>query len=468
MRRISGWLLFFLAAPLFAADPPRKPNVLLIVADDLNTSLACYGRERMQTPHLDRLAGRGMKFERAYCQFPLCNPSRASFLTGLRPDQTGVLENQTQFRKHVPDCVTLPQRFQQAGYYVARVGKLYHYGVPGQIGTDGLDDPPSWQHKVNPRGRDKTDEADVFTLVKGQYGGTLSWLAAEGTDDEQTDGLSAAETIKLLEANKDRPFFLACGFYRPHTPYVSPKKYFELYPRAEMPLAKNPPGDLDDIPPPALTTKKVEADMTDDLRREALQAYFAAISFMDTQVGKLLDAVERLGLAENTIIVFCSDHGYHLGEHGMWQKQSLFEPSARVPLIIAAPGAKAKGRATTQLAELIDLYPTLTDLCGLDPPANLPGVSLRKQLDEPAAFSKAGALTQVQRGGGNGKNAAPPFKGYSVRTERFRYTEWDDGKRGVELYDEVNDPGEFTNLAQDPSREAIVAEHAKLLRTLRP
>jgi uncharacterized sulfatase len=452
----------FLSSTSAAADVPRKPNVLFIVSDDLRAALGCYGHPLVKSPNIDRLAARGVKFEQAYCQYPLCNPSRASFMTGLRPDTTGVQENATQFRKVIPDVVTLPQLFQKAGYYVARVGKLYHYGVPTQIGTDGLDDPPSWQYKFNPRGRDKDDEEKVFTLVKGQYGGTLSWLAADGQDEEQTDAIGAEATIKLLEANKDKPFFLACGFFRPHTPYVSPKKYFEIYPKEEIELAKNPENDDDDIPKPALTRKAVEQQMTDDQRREAMQAYFAAITFMDAQVGKVLDALDRLKLADNTIVVFFSDHGYLLGEHGCWQKQSLFEPSARVPMIISAPGMKSKGKACGAPAELVDLYPTLADLCGLTPPANLAGVSLAPQLNDVAAPGKGYAITQVRRGGGMmGKQRA--MVGFSIRTPRWRFTQWENGQggpieKGQELYDHESDPGEFTNLANNSKYAAVVAE----------
>lgn len=469
MIRLSAPLLattLLLASAAIAAAAPRKPNVLFIVSDDLNNSLGCYGHPRVKSPNIDRLAARGVKFERAYCQFPLCNPSRSSFMTGLRPDTTGVQENATQFRKVIPEVVTLPQLFQQAGYYVARVGKLYHYGVPTQIGTDGLDDPPSWQYKFNPRGRDKDDEEKVFTLVKGQYGGTLSWLAADGKDEEQTDAIGAEATIKLLEANKDKPFFLACGFFRPHTPYVSPKKYFEMYPKETIELAKNPENDDDDIPKPALTRKAVEQQMTDEQRREAKQAYFAAITFMDAQVGKVLDALERLKLADNTIVVFFSDHGYLLGEHGCWQKQSLFEPSARVPMIIAAPGMKSNGKACGATAELVDLYPTLADLCGLKPPANLAGISLRPQLDDVATPGKGYAVTQVRRGGGMmGKQ--PATIGYSIRTPRWRFTQWQNSQgrpieNGQELYDHESDPGEFTNLAKDPRHAATIAELAAL------
>src|SRR5262245_14022949 len=468
MRILSHFIatLLIVAAALPALAQSQKLNVLYICSDDLNNSLSCYGHATVKSPRIDELASRGTRFDRAYCQYPLCNPSRSSFLTGLRPDQTKVQENSTQFREVIPDVVTLPQLFQKAGYFVARVGKLYHYGVPNQIGTDGLDDPPSWMKVVNPRGRDKDDEPKIFSLTPGNFGGTPSWLAADGEDREQTDAIGAERTIELLEANKDKPFFIACGFYRPHTPYVAPKKYFAMYPQDKMPVAHTPSGDLDDIPTPALTSRRT--DMDEKIQREALQAYFASITFMDQQVGKLLDALNRLNLRDKTIVVFHSDHGYHLGEHGcLWQKQSVFEESARVPLIISAPGQRAGGKGTTALAELIDVYPTLAELCGLIAPANLPGKSLVPHLNDSANPGKGYALTQVRRGGGAGAKAkakaadpsatakqkakaGPAFIGYSLRTDRYRYTEWDGGKQGLELYDHQADPHEYTNLAKDP------------------
>lgn len=438
----------------------KKLNVLFIVSDDLNTGLGCYGHPLVKSPHIDRLAQRGVRFDRAYCQYPLCNPSRASFLTGLRPDNTGVVDNAVHFRQKNPHHVTLPQLFQQHGYFVARVGKLYHYGVPTQIGTDGLDDKASWQQVINPRGRDKDDEDKIFSLQKGQFGGTLSWLAADGTDEEQTDGKGAAAAIELLEQHRDKPFFLAVGFYRPHTPYVAPKKYFQMYPTDKVGLAESVADDRADIPTPALSVRTANYGIDEKLQREARQAYFAATTFMDAQVGKLLDAVERLGLSDSTIIIFTSDHGYHLGEHGLWQKQSVFEESARVPMIVAVPGMKTAGKTTRGLAELVDLYPTIADLCGLKAPANLDGESLRAQLEDPSATGQTKAITQVFRGGG--KNMMR-VRGYSVRTDRYRYTAWAHGEKGEELYDHATDPHEFTNLAGKPEHAPIVTELKKLL-----
>ena len=462
----------FAAIPTTAAadDAQRRPNVLFVVADDLNNTLGCYGDPLVKSPNIDRLAKKGVRFDRAYCQFPLCNPSRSSFLTGLRPDHTRVYENATQFRKNIPEVVTLPQTFQKAGYFVARVGKLYHYGVPLQIGTSGLDDEPSWMKFVNPRGRDRDDEPKIFSLVPGQFGGALSWLAAEGTDDEQTDAIGAAEAIKLLEEHKDKPFFLAVGFYRPHTPYVAPKKYFDLYPLDRVPVANVPENHRDGVPAPAFASAKKEQEtMTDQQRREARQGYHGATTFMDAQVGRLLDAIDRLKLADNTIIVFLSDHGYHLGEHGLWQKMSLFEQSTRVPLIIYDPRAKANGRASPRTVELVDLHPTLADLCGLTAPDKLDGKSLRPLLDNPTAEWTKPAYTQVTRGtptatGETTKKGQPVAMGRTVRTERWRYTEWNEGKQGTQLYDHENDRQEYRNLAADAKYADTVAEMRRLLR----
>ena len=464
-------VLVLLCSTAAAQQAAKKPNVLLITADDLNNRLGCYGDPLAKTPNLDRLAATGVRFDRAYCQFPLCNPSRASFLTGLRPDTTRVYENATQFRKNVPGVVSLPQAFRKNGYFVARVGKLYHYGVPTQIGTSGLDDPESWDHVVNPRGRDKDEESKIFSLKPGQFGGTLSWLAAEGQDEEQTDGVGAAEAIKLLEQNKDKPFFLAVGFYRPHTPYVAPKKYFDLYPPDKIELAK--PDDKRPAPRPAYASGHPEQDrMTDAQRREAIQAYLASVSFMDAQVGRVLDALDRLALADNTLVVFLSDHGYLLGEHGLWQKMSLFEESARVPLIVRWPTARGNGGHSPRTVELVDVCPTVLELCGITPSGSPrpDGTTLRPLLDDPAARWDEAAYTQVTRGNPNappradGQPRNPPFMGRSVRTERWRYTEWDDGKRGRELYDHDADPKETRNLADDPAHAKTVEELRELLR----
>lgn len=440
-----------------AAEPPR-PNVLFISVDDMNNDLGCYGHPLVKSPNIDRLAKTGTRFDRAYSQFPLCSPSRTSLMTGLRPDTTQVYDLQKHFRDVMPDAVTLSQLFRNNGYYAARVGKIYHYGNPGQIGTDGLDDPASWDHKVNPYGRDKVEEKLLTNHTpKRGLGSSLSFLKAEGTDEEQTDGMVATEVIKLMEAKKDKPFFLAAGFYRPHCPYVAPKKYFDLYPIEKVTMPQNSWGYIQNVPDAALASTKPWPwfGVTEMQSREALQAYWATISFVDAQVGRLLEALDRLKLTENTIVVFWSDHGYHVGDHGLWKKQSLFERSARVPLIISAPGQKSKGAATGRPVELVDIYPTLADLCGLTPPSNLAGESLRPLLDNAEAHWEKPAFTQVWRNG---------FSGHSVRTERYRYTEWDHGDKGAQLYDYSKDPQEQMNVVDDPEYAQVVAELKQLVR----
>jgi len=438
------------------ADAADKPNVLFLICDDLNCDLACYGHPHVKSPNIDRLAKRGLRFEHAYCQYPLCGPSRASFMTGLYPDQTLIHRNAIYIREHLPNVQTMSQMFRRNGYFTTRIGKLYHYNVPLHIGTSGHDDPYSWDATINPYGRDRIDEDSVFSLVPGQYGGTLSWLAAEGTDEDQTDGISATEAVRLLKqySQDGTSFFLAVGLFRPHTPYVAPKKYFDLYPREKIVVPQVPQGYLETLPKPArnsLSRKKNQVNLADDLARQAIQAYYASITFADAQVGRILDTLEASGLNDNTIVVFTSDHGYHMGEHGHYQKTTLFENAARVPLIISAPGAKAVGWETDTPAEMVDFYPTLAELCDLPAPESLSGVSLVPLLRDANAKPRTSALTQYANG-------------YSLRTARHRYTEWGkDGAEGKELYDHRADPAEMTNLANHPDQSAIIERLAKEL-----
>jgi len=464
-------------APALPAAATR-PNVLFIVSDDLNNFLGCYGDPRARTPNLDKLAARGVRFERAYCAFPLCGPSRNSLLTGLYPNSTGILANQQIFRQTIPSHTSLPQAFRNAGYFAVRIGKLYHYNVPKSIGTNGHDDPGSWEMELNPAGVDRLEEEDkIFSLLPGQFGGTLSWYASPRNDAHHTDGMMAENAEWVLERcakRKDRPFFLAVGFFRPHTPYVAPAKpYFDWYPEKAMPVVQGVKEDQADLPAAALGSYKLEQDkLTDDLRRRCVQAYYASISFMDAQVGRVVNALERRGLADNTIIVFTSDHGYHMGEHGLWQKMSLFEESARVPLLLVAPGATKGGVAKAPVSQ-VDLYPTLAALCGVKTPGNLQGQSLVPLLKDPSTVGRGWALTQVMRGGGPQRASVttnigadgPRFFGYTLRTPRWRYTEWDEGKKGRELYDHEADPRELKNLISEPAHAKTIEALAHQLRT---
>ena len=473
MKQLLVLLTLLICQPFTAPDLTAKPhvgadepvNVLLIVADDLNCNLSCYGHELVKSPHIDRLAARGVRFDRAYCQYPLCNPTRASFLTGLRPNATRVFDNGAHFRTAAPDIVTLPEHFRRNGYATAGIGKLFHDGVPK--GTTGLNDPQSWDYSINPHGRERDEIDRIHSLIPGKVGGQVSWLADEGDSAELTDAVRASAAIEWLKKHqkqdgKQKPFFLAVGFYRPHTPYVAPASYFERYPLDRIDLPEQPFADRDDIPLAALPDKPEQLEMTDEQRRSAIQGYYASTSFMDAQVGRLMTALEELDLTSRTVVVFMSDHGYHLGEHGLWQKRSLFEESARVPLIIAAPNIEPSVRASQRLVELVDLFPTLADLCGLSHPVHLQGRSLEPLLARPDAPFRADALTQVICATHSLARPNSP-QGYSIRTERYRYTQWNDGQEGIELYDHANDPREQSNRAFDPAYQEVVVKLRKRL-----
>ncbi len=464
----AGWTMVLDAKPASGG----RSNVLFIVTDDLNMNVGCYGDTPVTTPNLDRLAARGVRFERAYCQCPLCNPSRVSFLTGLRPDTLRVHDLATNFRTHRPRAITLPQLFKENGYFSARVGKIYHYGVPRQIGSGGMDDPDSWSLAINPRGRDKEEESKLHVLTRGTgttLGFSMSWLDMDGEDSEQTDGQGVAESIGLLErfATSHEPFFLGMGFFRPHTPFVATKKWFAKYPKDRVTLPKRPVDDLEDVPAVAQKIFPTDYGLSESDLKDCVRAYWASVSCLDAQVGQLLEALERLGLADNTIVVFLSDHGFMLGEHGQWQKQMLFEESVRVPLILAGPGITGRGAAPGPV-ELLDIYPTLVELCDLPQPRQkLEGQSLVPLLENPEAKWERPAYSQIQRGTDQ-TPAGPKVMGRSVRTQRWRYTEWDGGKAGRELYDHENDAHEFTNLADDEAHAGTVAELKRLLGERRP
>ena len=468
MKKILSHFALLLMLVASASAQSKKMNVLFIISDDLNCNVGAYDHYLVKTPNLDRLAREGLLFNNAYCNFPLCAPSRASFMTGLFPDQTGLKDLNTLVRERVPDVITMPQTFMNNGYVSARVGKLYHYGNPAEIGTPGHDDPPSWNITVNPRGRDKDEEDKIFSLIPGRFGATLSWLAAEGEDEEQTDGIVATEAIKLLKqfTEDDTPFFLGVGFYKPHTPFVAPKKYFDMYSKEDIIIPYTPEGYLETLPVPArelLTRFPEQNNLSDELARSAIQAYYAVISFMDAQVGRVLEALDELGLKDNTIVVFTSDHGYHVGEHGYYQKLSLFENSDRMPLIISYPDQKTRGQVTNSLVEMIDFYPTLTELAGLSYPDYVMGKSMVPILEDAGAVIRNSAFSQVANDYmSRWMNA---WHGYTIRTELYRYTRWEEGGEGmIEFYDRVKDPEEMVNQANNPQFRDIMRHLDVLLQ----
>lgn len=456
-----------------ASETTAAPNILLIIADDLNTDIASYGHPQVETPNIDRLAASGVQFNRAYAQYPQCNQSRASILTGLYPDQTGVLSLHENFRDHLPDITTLPQHFKNNGYFTARVGKVFHQGVPNDIGSDGMDDPHSWDEVVNPRGIDRELHDQIISIVpqerdQRKFGGTLSWFATESTAPH-TDQLGAAAAINLMARHHPdktgKPFFLALGFYRPHTPYVAPREYFDRYPLGSIELNKNPPDERTNKPVAALADRPYQADMTNLQMQQAIQAYYASISFIDAQLGRVMDALGNLKLVDNTIVVFVSDHGYQLGRHGLWQKADLFEHSARVPLVIATPNQIQPGQQTNILVELVDVYPTLVALSNIARPEHaLSGKDIHRSLEATTqgnnvAFTQAWSVAHRTRPERNKMKVM----GYSIRTEQYRYTEWSEGREGAELYDYQSDPNENQNLAMLEAYQPLVNKMKTLL-----
>jgi uncharacterized sulfatase len=454
----SGFFLL-LGTALFAAPAANRPNILLMMSDDLAATLGSFGHPLAKTPQLDALARRGVRFDRAYCQFPHCNPSRASMLSGLRPNTTRVTVNADNLYQNLPGVVTLPHLFRQHGYATARAGKIFHLGVPS--GDESMDDPQGWDFGTPFKDERPYPPArpSAVKVKTGKKEG-LPWEESTGGDEDLVDGNFAKEAIAWLQRRDPvKPFFLAVGFHRPHLPFVAPAKYFDLYPFASITLPAEPADDEADIPLPARNGSVGQYAMTatPEQRRAAIRAYLATVSYMDAQAGRVFDALRRFGVADNTIIIFTGDHGWHLGEHGLWHKRSLFEESARVPFIVYAPGAKANGQATRSLVELLDVYPTLCDFAGVPAPAALQGRSLRPILADPKASVHDAAFTQARRG--------PEAKnwGRSVRTARWRCTEWDEGRNGIELYDHDADPGEFTNLANDPRHAGVLKELRALL-----
>jgi len=445
-KMIGVFFISFFLINCRTSSPKKKDNlrrnVLFIIADDLNCDLGSYGNKLVKTPNIDRLAKRGMLFSNAHNQYPLCGPSRASFMTGMYSDQTKIQQNNIFIRSTVPKVITMGQRFRQKGYQSVRIGKIFHYNNPSSIGTSGHDDMYTWDQTINPYGIDKKEEYKINTLSPRRYGGTLSWLASDGKDEEQTDGIGATKAMEFLEdfSKSGENFFLAVGMYRPHTPFVAPKKYFDLYIRDSITIPSSSDLYLNSLPLPAaksIRSKKNQINLKYEVAQEIKEAYYASISFVDAQVGRILDKLKETGLEENTIIVFTSDHGYHLGEHGHWQKQTLFENATRVPLIFAGPGIKNGSEIAKAPVELLDIYPTLMELTKIETPRHVVGKSLVQILENKSKSVRKSALTKWKNG-------------YSIKTKKFRFTQWgENGELGYELYDHTSDKQELINLAGD-------------------
>jgi iduronate 2-sulfatase len=447
-----------LAAALEAA-PARKKNVVLIVSDDLNNGLGCLGNAVAKTPNLDAFAKRSVLFDYAYCQFPLCAPSRASFLSGRRPDKTKVWTLHTPTRQYMQDVVMLPELFKRNGWYSAGIGKIFHNGPEH-------DDPRSWDLMETGQSHLGTPKVMAEHQMPKPRNHTMSWAKLEVADEKTGDGATARRAAGLIRgfARDEKPFFLGVGFHAPHSAYNAPVKYFDLYDPAKIPAPKVPEGYARTIPEAAWYELAEQRPPSEQETREYRAAYYACVSFMDAQVGVVLDALRQNRLWDNTVVVFLSDNGYHTGEHGMWHKMTLFEESTRLPLIIHAPGVKGAGTPCHGLVEFIDIYPTLAELCGIKPPAGLDGESLAPALNDPVHGGKSAVYSSVGRHPDRKRLTSDlTYLGQSVRTEDWRYTEWDEGRKGVELYDEHADPAEMRNLGDSPQFAAVRAQLKKLL-----
>ncbi|MBX7106914.1 MAG: sulfatase [Gemmataceae bacterium] len=498
MRSIAFLLTILAVATAQAAD--KKLNVLFIAVDDLRPELGCYGTPIIKSPNIDAIAAKGLVFDRAYCQQAVCSPTRSSLLTGRRPDSTKVYDLVTHFRKALPDVVTLPQSFKNAGWHTQSFGKIYH---------GGYDDPVSWTEPAwfpsakasaketalieedgefgdlqfvsflqNQKAQQKRKQADGPNIERDPKTGLIlkgarpargpkgvAFEASDKSDSELADGKIADAAIETLRRIKDKPFFLAVGFMKPHLPFIAPKKYFDLYDPNAIPMAKskslpvgapsyagNNSGELRGY------TNIPDGDepISDDLARQLKHAYYAATSYMDAQVGRVVAELDALGLRDNTVIILWGDHGWKLGDHGLWCKHCNWEPDTHCALVMSVPGQKTAGQHTSALVEYVDIYPTLCDVCGITPAAGLEGTSFAPLLKDPKRAWKTAAFSQYPRA---------KKMGYSMRTERYRYIEWQEEGKAVdrELYDYQTDPDETVSVAGKPEHAALVEKLSKQL-----
>jgi len=485
ITKVIAALLLVPLATLHGADAPKKkPNVLFIVVDDLRPELACYGAKHIVSPNIDRLAASGRLFSRAYCQVSVCNATRTSLLTGLRPDTTGVTANNLYFRKTTPKTVTVLQHFKQHGYQVEGMGKIFHHddadswSVPVRWPRDSGN---TWRDPENVKLLEKksaelakltaeyqakgkaTPRAQVSKLTRGP-----AFDCADVPDNAYHDGQLADMAVSALDqlAGDGKPFFLAVGFAKPHLAFNCPKRYWDLYDPTKIRLADNafPPEGAPEFAMHSFVELRsyhgipASGPIPEELARKLIHGYYASVSYVDAQIGRVLDTLERLKLSDNTIVILWGDHGWHLGDHGLWCKATDFETATRAPLILRVPGMKTPGRATSALVEFLDVYPSLTELAGLPLPAHLEGKSFVPQLGDPDRPGKTAAFSQYPRSGRSGK-----LMGYSMRTDRYRLTRWvranDSTKvEGVELYDHQHDPQENRSIANDPKNAALIAK----------
>ncbi|WP_117882748.1 sulfatase [Aureibaculum luteum] len=441
----------------------KKPNILFIISDDLTaTAVSSYENNACKTPNIDKLASEGVRYTKAYSQYPVCGPSRASFMSGYYPNATKTFGYVSGRENIGPDRKTMTQLFKDNGYYTARVSKIFHMGVPIDIetGSNGQDDEASWTERFNSQGPEwkAIGEAELVQgnpdgKIERKGGNVMTIVKAEGDDLVHSDGKTAQKAIQLIKKHKNEPFFIAVGFVRPHVPFVAPKAYFEPYPHEEIIMPQKVKGDWDDIPKRGINyVTSVNGQMSLEQEKKAVAAYYASVSYMDTQVGKVLETLKNEGLEDNTIVIFTSDHGFHLGEHNFWMKVSLHEESVQVPLIIKVPGKEPK--VCNSFVELLDLYPTISELAGIKSSIHLQGKSLVKTIDN-AEFQVRQEAFSVSQGG----------KSFLLRTEKWAYIQYnEDASAGIELFDMVKDPQQFTNLANDLNYKKIVSSFQKKLK----
>ena len=470
VKRIVCPVTFLTATTIVVAQPVRK-NILFIAVDDLRTELGCYGVDQIKTPNIDRLAKQGVVFNHAYCQQAVSSPTRTSLLTGLRPDATKVYDLVTHFRSTVPDVVTLPQHFKNQGYYTRSFGKIYHAGLDDSLSWSEKSVVPAYAMYALPINQElvarkkKALSLKIGSSPVAQYNATTgpAYECADVPDNTYGDGVITDAAISLLKESKmkDNPFFLAVGFFKPHLPFVAPKKYWDLYDEQTIALAKNPfpPENAPKIALSDWSELRAYEDipqlgpLTEGQARKLKQGYYACVSYTDAQIGRLLDELDRQGLTKNTIIILWGDHGWKLGEHGMWSKHTNFENDTQAPLICTFPGQKTKGAYTDGLVEFVDIYPSLCELAGLPLLSHLQGRSFVPLMNSPHQPWKEAAFSQFPRGKG--------IMGYSMRTDRYRYTEWiDKNKNAVarELYDHLKDPLENTNCVKSSENATLVKE----------